>query len=56
MVDTVMGTKPIEWRERQWIEGFDSAISHIRARLIEYGGDGDGNIPLQVVFDILKDV
>ena len=51
-----MGQQDIEWRTRPWLEGFDAAVAHIKQRLIEYGGDKDGNIPLQVVFDIIKDI
>ena len=43
------------WGDKSFHDGFDAALDRTRRRLIEYGGDEDGNIPLQVVFDALQD-
>ena len=56
MVDTVTENRDIDWRTRTWLEGFEAAVKQAKAHLIAYGGDGNGNISLQVVFDILNDL
>ena len=37
-----------------WMAGHDAALESVKSKLIEYGGDADGNIPLQVVFDAIN--
>lgn len=43
------------WGDENWHRGFDAALDRTRHRIVEYGGDTNGNIPLQVVLDALND-
>ena len=43
------------WGDESFHSGFDAALDRTRRRIVEYGGDGDGNIPVQVVLDALED-
>lgn len=44
------GSQPM----RAWMAGHEAALESVKAKVIEYGGDADGNIPLQVVFDAIN--
>lgn len=37
-----------------WMAGYRAALESVKAKVIEYGADGNGNIPIRVVFEAIN--